>query len=154
MPASTASSTLLASSTPPSPPFSHTCVNATRTPCSSHQLRTKFLSSLVSVTKSFRAITGSTPNLRAFSMCLPKFTTPSLSASTFASPKSALATPPFILSARIVATKTIASGLKPPMRALISMNFSPPKSEPNPHSVTTISASCLAVFVAIIELQP
>ncbi|SCU54347.1 Uncharacterised protein [Staphylococcus aureus] len=36
----------------------------------------------------------------------------------------------------------------------MSMNFSAPKSEPNPASVTTISAKSRAVSVAKIELQP
>jgi len=34
------------------------------------------------------------------------------------------------------------------------INFSAPKSEPNPASVTTISDKFLAVSVANIELQP
>ncbi|MGQ7073417.1 hypothetical protein ACUN90_16610 [Escherichia sp. SP-MK2] len=41
------------------------------------------------------------------------------------------------LSARIVATITTASGLMPAARALISKNFSAPKSAPNPASVIT-----------------
>lgn len=36
----------------------------------------------------------------------------------------------------------------------MSMNFSAPRSEPNPASVTTMSARSRAVSVAKIELQP
>ncbi|MGU3126394.1 hypothetical protein ACVXZZ_00360 [Staphylococcus aureus] len=56
--------------------------------------------------------------------------------------------------ARIVATTTTAAGSNPASRALISTNFSAPKSEPNPASVTTISAKSRAVSVAKIQLQP
>ncbi len=47
-----------------------------------------------------------------------------------------------------------AAGSNPASRALMSTNFSAPKSEPNPASVTTISAKSRAVSVAKIELQP
>lgn len=83
-----------------------------------------------------------------------KFTIPCFNASTFSSFKLSLAIPPCILIARIVATTTTADGSKPASRALISMNFSAPKSDPKPASVTTISAKSLAVSVAKIELQP
>ena len=63
-------------------------------------------------------------------------------------------TPPCIFKARIVATTTTADGSKPASRALMFINFSAPKSEPNPASVTTISDKFLAVSVANIELQP
>ena len=58
------------------------------------------------------------------------------------------------LRARTVATKTTAEGSKPASLALMSMNFSAPRSEPNPASVTTMSARSRAVSVAKIELQP
>ena len=45
-------------------------------------------------------------------------------------------------------------GLRPPIRDLISKNFSAPKSAAKPASVTTIGASFVASFVAIKELQP
>ena len=47
------------------------------------------------------------------------------------------ATPPFIFSARTVATITATSGFSPAYRHLISKNFSAPRSAPNPASVTT-----------------
>ena len=65
-----------------------------------------------------------------------------------------LSAPPCILSERTVATSTAASGFSPPARHLMSKNFSAPRSEPNPASVTTTSASASAERVARIELQP
>ncbi len=44
---------------------------------------------------------------------------------------------PWCLSARTVATITQASGLMLPAGQTMSMNFSIPRSEPNPDSVTT-----------------
>ena len=46
-------------------------------------------------------------------------------------------TPPWYLSARIVATITAASGRRPDLRHLMSTNFSAPRSAPKPASVTT-----------------
>ncbi len=46
-------------------------------------------------------------------------------------------TPPFIFSARTVATMTAASGFSPALRHLMSKNFSAPRSAPKPASVTT-----------------
>ena len=46
------------------------------------------------------------------------------------------ATPPCILRARIVATITTAAGLRPAERHFRSKNFSPPRSNANPASVT------------------
>ena len=65
-----------------------------------------------------------------------------------------LGSPPCILSDRTVATSTAASGLSPPARHLMSKNFSAPKSEPKPASVTTISASARPARVATRLLQP
>ena len=45
--------------------------------------------------------------------------------------------PPCILRARIVATRTIAAGFRPAERHLRSKNFSPPRSNAKPASVTT-----------------
>ena len=45
-------------------------------------------------------------------------------------------TPPCILRARIVATITTAAGFRPAERHLRSKNFSPPRSNANPASVT------------------
>ena len=62
---------------------------------------------------------------------------PFFSASTFSLPRSSLATPPCILSARMVATITAALGFSPVLRHLMSKNFSAPRSAPKPASVTT-----------------
>ena len=48
----------------------------------------------------------------------------------------------------------MASGFSPAILHLISKNFSAPKSAPKPASVTTISASLSAVFVATTLLHP
>ena len=62
--------------------------------------------------------------------------------------------PPWYRSALSVATTTAASTGKPPVRAAMSKNFSAPRSEPNPASVTTISESFRAIRVATRELVP
>ena len=108
----------------------------------------------MSVINRFNAIIGSTPNARIVSTCFAKFSIPCSRAATFSPTSAVFATPPCIFKARIVATITTALGLKPALRALMFMNFSAPKSEPNPASVITISANLRAVCVAIIELQP
>ena len=64
------------------------------------------------------------------------------------------ATPPWYFSARTVATTTAASGRSPESRHLRSKNFSAPRSDPKPASVTTTSLSASAVRVASTELQP
>ena len=79
---------------------------------------------------------------------------PRLSAATSAVPSASFFTPPCILSARIVATTTAASGLSPPNRHLMSKNFSAPRSAPKPASVSTISPSERPSLVATSELQP
>jgi hypothetical protein len=60
-----------------------------------------------------------------------------LDAATFSLPISSMATPPCILSARMVATITAADGASPALRHLMSKNFSAPRSAPKPASVTT-----------------
>ena len=79
---------------------------------------------------------------------------PARTASTFSAPRSSLATPPCIFRARIVEVITTALGAQSAYRALMSMNFSAPRSVPKPASVTTMSASDRAVLVAMAELQP
>ena len=81
-------------------------------------------------------------------------TKPRRRASTSSFCRSGTATPPWNFSARTVATTTTASGRSPDLRHLMSMNFSAPRSDPKPASVTTMSASLSAVRVAITELQP
>src|SRR5450756_1700978 len=63
-------------------------------------------------------------------------------------------TPPCILSARIVATTTAASGARPDARHLMSKNFSAPMSAPKPASVQTTSWVARASRSARIELLP
>ena len=72
-----------------------------------------------------------------FSMWRLRLPRPRESARGFSSPKASDDAPPFIFSARMVATMTTASGEKPAFRQTIFMNFSPPRSEPKPASVTT-----------------
>jgi hypothetical protein len=60
-------------------------------------------------------------------MWRPRLTQPFFTASTFSSPRSSLATPPFIFSARMVATITTADGESPALRHLMSKNFSAPE---------------------------
>ena len=55
-----------------------------------------------------------------------------------------MSAPPCILSERTVATSTAASGFSPPTRHLMSKNFSAPRSDPKPASVTTTSPSASA----------
>ena len=95
-----------------------------------------------------------TPKPWMFSIWRLRLAQPSRTAARFSAPSASRATPPCILSARTVATSTTASGSNPALRHLMSMNFSPPRSEPNPASVTVYSASLRAVRVAVTELQP
>ena len=146
--------TISANSSPPSPPFSQTLHNATFTPFSSQNSSINLISASLSLTNLFIATTTGTLYFCIFSICFSKFTTPFLSASTFSSFKSALATPPWCFNALIVATITIHSGFKSPYLHFISKNFSAPKSAPKPASVITTSPKVIAIFVAIIELHP
>ena len=89
----------------------------------------------------FIATTAGTPNLLTFSICFSKFANPLAKASRFSLPSSSFLTPPLYLRALTVATITAASGLSPANLALISKNFSAPKSAPNPASATVYSAN-------------
>ena len=62
---------------------------------------------------------------------------PFSSAARFSLLSALRSTPPWYLSARMVATITHASGRRPDLRHLMSTNFSAPRSAPNPASVTT-----------------
>src|SRR5699024_7422999 len=62
-----------------------------------------------------------------FSIWRPRLAQPLFTASTFSSPRSPLATPPFIFIARTVATRTTQSGASPALRHLMFMNFSAPR---------------------------
>jgi hypothetical protein len=65
-----------------------------------------------------------TPNFFTFSIWRARLAAPFFSASMFSLPRSSLATPPCILSARMVPTMTAAAGFKPALRHLMSKNFS------------------------------
>ena len=82
------------------------------------------------------------------------FLLPSFKATRFSFPKSSNLTPPCIFKALIVATRTLQSTCNPPTLALISRNFSAPKSAANPASVITIGDNFNASFVAIKDEQP
>ena len=129
------STTLFASSTPPSPPCSHTLESANSQPLSSQKFLTNEISASVSVTNWFRVTTHGTSYFAIFSICFSKLTIPRFKASRSSVPRFSLATPPLYFNARTVATKTTVSGRNPPMRHLISKNFSAPRSAPNPASV-------------------
>ena len=124
-----------ASSTPPSAPLAHTLANSTGTSISAHNSFRAAISASVSVTNSLMATTAGIPNLRIFSTWRFKLANPARTASTFSSVKASLATPPFILRARSVATITTASGDVGKFGVLMSKNFSAPRSAPNPASV-------------------
>ena len=83
-----------------------------------------------------------------------RFAPPARTASTFGTWRLPLATPACIFNARTVHTSTTASGRRPVCRHLMSRNFCAPRSAPNPASVTTMSHSANAAFVATTELQP
>ena len=151
---SSVSKTFSAKAIPPSPPFSHTSDRANSQPRSSQKFLMYSFSASVSVTNEFNVTTTGTPNFCTFSICFSKFTIPFFSASKFSSAKSFFATPPLYFNALTVATKTTASGFKFALLHLISMNFSAPKSAPNPASVMAISHNFNAVFVARTLLQP
>ena len=104
--------------------------------------------------KEFKVTTTGTPNFWIFSMCFSRFTIPLFNASRFSSESWSFGTPPLYFNALTVATNTTASGWMPALRHLISINFSAPRSAPKPASVTTISQSFNAVFVARTLLQP
>ena len=134
---SNVSRTFSAKATPPSPPFSQTSDNANSQPLSLQKFSTKSVSAFVSLTNELSVTTTGTPYFCKFSICFSRLTIPFSSASKFSALRSAFATPPLYLRARIVATNTTASGARPALRHLISKNFSAPRSAPNPASVIT-----------------
>ena len=125
-----------ASAKPPSPPLAHTSDRATFTPSSRHLSSTSFNSASVSVGKRLMATThGRLYTFVMFSTCCSRLGRPASSACRFSSLSASLATPPWFLSARTVATTTTASGFRPVRRHLMSRNFSAPRSAPKPASV-------------------
>ena len=127
--------TFLASSIPPSPPFSHTSDKANSQLCFTQKSFTYASSSSLSVANLLSVTTTGTPNCCIFSICFSRFTMPDLSAAIFSFASSSFETPPLYFNARIVATRTATSGLSPDIRHLISKNFSAPRSAPKPASV-------------------
>ena len=88
------------------------------------------------------------------SICLYKFFIPFFNASIFSFKIFSFGTPPWYFNAFIVATHITTSGFICAFLHFISINFSAPKSAPNPASVTVYSASSIPNFVAITELHP
>ena len=134
---SSASRTAFASSSPPSPPLENTSERANFAPRSSHAFFTASSSASVSWGKRLIATTTGRLYFFMFSICFSRLGRPLMSASTFSLETSVLGTPPLYLRARQVATRTTASGLRLPIRHLMSRNFSAPRSAPKPASVTT-----------------
>ena len=83
-----------------------------------------------------RSFTTGTLKRRMFSTCFNTLSMPCVSYAFFG------------------ATKTAAEGFSPPARHLMLKNFSAPRSAPKPASVTTKSASFMAMRVAMSVLQP
>ena len=79
----------------------------------------------------FTATTAFSPKCRTIPMWRARLAAP---ASISAVPPST--SPPWCLSARTVATSTTALGRRPPIRHVMSKNFSMPMSEAKPDSVT------------------
>ena len=132
---SNVSMTLLASSMPPSPPFSHTSDNANSQLCPIQKSLTYASSSSLSDANLLSVTTTGTPNCCIFSICFSRLTIPDLSASISGAARSSFGTPPLYFNARTVATSTATSGLSPDIRHFISKNFSAPRSAPKPASV-------------------
>ena len=135
---------------------------ASRAPAASATSRIASISASVSVGKTLIATTDGTPYAATFSICFARLAPPARTASGLGSsslgssglPATIRPTPPCILSARIVATITAASGFSPEARHLMSKNFSAPMSAPNPASVTRISLVASAARSARTELLP
>ncbi len=112
---------------PPSPQWVHLKAS---TPWLLQYSRTASISASVSEMKWLIATAIGTPNFFTFSMWRPRLARPFFSASTFSFLRSSFATPPCIFSARTVATMTVAAGVSPALRHLMSKNFSAPRSAP------------------------
>jgi hypothetical protein len=110
------------------------------TPSFAQKPETSRTSSSPSPSKRLRATTGLSPRVRTFSMCLARFSSPALTAwgsGPSGSEGGALSPPlPWCLSALTVATMTATSTPTPARRVTMSMNFSAPRSLPNPASTT------------------
>ena len=134
------STTSWASRREPSPPSANAEVVEKGTPSLAQKSETARTSSSPSPSNRFRATTGRSPRVRTFSMCFARFASPLLTASGSgpSGAAAAAASPPlpWCLSALRVATMTAASTPTPATRVTMSMNFSAPRSLPNPASTT------------------
>ena len=102
-------------------------------PCRATKALTAAISASVSVAKWLIATTAGTPKDFTLAMCRPRLAQPLLHRRDVLGPeRRPCATPPFIFSARTVATITAASGCRPALRHLMSKNFSAPRSAPKP----------------------
>ena len=132
------SRTAWARALPPSPPLAKTSLSTHLTCMPAQKSATMACSSSVSVGKALTATTTGRPKPSfMFSMWRPRLASPARTASGLGLFRSALATPPWLLRARTVATSTQAEGAMPAARHLMSRNFSAPRSAPKPASVTT-----------------
>src|ERR671918_1144939 len=153
---SRAASSALARSSAPAPPRakpSHTATSSA--PRSRAASASSPSSASASPSTRFTATTAGTPNAWTLSMCAARLATPR-SRADGSGPAHAVTSsrPPCIRSARTVATITAADGSRPPAGATRWQNFSNPRSEPNPASVTTTSATLRPTRVARTEEFP
>ena len=126
-----------ANSVIPAPPSANPLDSIATESFSSHIFLTNLISSLESPGNKFIATTDCNPYLETIFIALIKFSEPLIIASSFFVINSFKSTPPCHFSPLIVATITAQNGLGPPCLTLISINFSKPKSAPNPASVIT-----------------
>jgi len=146
--------TFSAKSIAPSLPLANPSFIDIITSYSLHRCLTISISSSESVSNLFNATTGLKLYIIIFSMCLSKLARPFFTSSTLGIANSSLVAPPWYFKARIVTTITTALGINPNWWHLISKNFSAPRSEPNPASVTTTSLYVIAILVANMLLVP
>ena len=121
----------------PLPPSFQCSANTAFTPFFLQTSITLEISSSVSVGNLFSATTVGIPNFERFSKCLRRLGRPSSTAFKFSSPKFLESAFPCNFKALTVATTTAHDGDRPVFLHLILINFSAPKSAPNPASVTT-----------------
>ena len=143
-----------ASFSAPFPPCAQTSATSIGTSSCRHLSAISSISASVSVAKRLRATIGQMLNFFMFSTCFSRFSIPFRKASLFSSFKASIFTPPWYFKALTVATSTTALGFKPALTHLMSKNFSAPKSNPKPASVTTKSDKDKPILVAMMELVP
>ena len=106
-------------------------------------------SAAVSRGKRFTATTALSPNASTILRCAARFAAPRSSAC-----RPPHSSPPARFIAFVVATSTTAAGKISPARQTMCISFSKPRSDPNPASVTTRSASFKPRRSAASELLP